>query len=92
MKVSLDIYYYTSGHNKCQPFVCPNYARFADSEISKRPYIALAIWMALGVFAGRWLDHHGFTAPWGLLLGVFAGVAGCIYTILRTLKKLDKQA
>ncbi|HAP00265.1 MAG TPA: hypothetical protein DCQ83_09505 [Fibrobacteres bacterium] len=48
--------------------------------------------MALGVFAGRWLDHHGFTAPWGLLLGVFAGVAGCIYTILRTLKKLDKQA
>ena len=53
---------------------------------------SLAIWMALGVFAGRWLDHHGFTAPWGLLLGVFAGVAGCIYTILRTLKKLDKQA
>jgi ATP synthase protein I len=46
----------------------------------------------LGLFAGQWLDKRLGTAPWLLILGVFAGAAAGFYNMIRILTTAERRA
>ena len=52
---------------------------------------SLAIWMAAGLFLGRWMDSHFGWKPLGLIFGVLLGILGGGYTFYRIVRKLDKK-
>jgi ATP synthase protein I len=54
--------------------------------------LELAGLILLGLFAGQWLDKRLGTAPWLLILGVFAGAAAGIYNMYRILTTAERRA
>ena len=50
---------------------------------------SLAVWMAIGVSMGAWLDSKWGLTPWGTISGSLAGIAGCVYSVTRIVKKLE---
>jgi F0F1-type ATP synthase assembly protein I len=57
------------------------------------PFLTLGIQLALTVviffFVGRWLDEKLDTAPWLMLAGLLAGIAGGMIKFFRTVSGLD---
>jgi hypothetical protein len=52
---------------------------------------SIAVWITGGVLLGHWADTRFGLFPWGIVAGALAGIAGCVYTLLGTLRKLDSQ-
>lgn len=52
----------------------------------------LAGCILLGLFAGQWVDKRLGTAPWLLILGVFAGAAAGFFNMLRILTTAERRA
>ncbi len=50
---------------------------------------SIAVWMTGGVLAGRWMDSHFTSTPWGLLSGALLGALGSGYTFYRVVRKFD---
>jgi ATP synthase protein I len=57
--------------------------------LSSYSYVGIFFGVAvcLGLFAGRWADHHWHTEPWLTLLGVLVGVASGFRELYRLSKK-----
>jgi ATP synthase protein I len=51
----------------------------------------LAGCILLGLFAGQWVDKRLGTAPWLLILGVFAGAAAGFYNMYRILTTAERR-
>ena len=49
---------------------------------------SLAAWMTGGVLAGRWMDGHFASGPWGLVLGASLGATGAGITFFQVVRKL----
>jgi len=52
----------------------------------------LAGCILLGLFAGQWVDKRLGTAPWLLILGVFAGAAAGFFNMYRILTTVERRA
>ena len=50
---------------------------------------SIAISVALGTFAGYWLDNKFGTTPWLLIVGALLGIAAGFVELVRTVKKLS---
>jgi ATP synthase protein I len=50
--------------------------------------IDLAVLVVVGVFAGHLLDDHLHSSPWGLLVGLFVGLAAGCYTVYLLLRPI----
>jgi ATP synthase protein I len=46
----------------------------------------------LGLYAGKWVDKRLGTAPWLLILGVFAGAAAGFFNMYRILTTAERRA
>jgi hypothetical protein len=51
----------------------------------------LAVFILLGLFAGQWVDKRLGTAPWLLILGVFAGAAAGFFNMYRILTTAERR-
>jgi Putative F0F1-ATPase subunit Ca2+/Mg2+ transporter len=51
----------------------------------------LAGCILLGLFAGQWVDKRLGTAPWLLILGVFAGAAAGFFNMYRILTTAERR-
>jgi ATP synthase protein I len=49
--------------------------------------IFFGVAVGLGLFAGRWADHHWHTEPWLTLVGMLMGVAAGFRELYRLSKK-----
>ncbi len=45
---------------------------------------------ALGFGVGTWIDHKFHTNPWGLLIGLFIGLAAGMYQMIREGMRMNK--
>ena len=52
--------------------------------------LEMAVGIALGIWAGSWFDRRYGSAPWGLLIGVFLGLAGGMYLLIKDGLKANK--
>lgn len=59
-------------------------------------YLTLGLQLAVAVtgffFLGRWVDEHWGIAPWGMLLGLGAGITGGFIKFFRTAMALGRDA
>jgi F0F1-type ATP synthase assembly protein I len=56
--------------------------------------VSVAVWLTVGVLAGRWTDRAWDWAPWGTLIGSLVGISGAavnIYQIIRRMERREKQ-
>ena len=51
----------------------------------------IALWMTLGVLAGKAFDNHFNSSPFGVLGGVFLAVLACGWNVYRAVKEIDEQ-
>jgi F0F1-type ATP synthase assembly protein I len=51
--------------------------------------LTFTIAVLLGFFAGRWLDQKCHTQPLFTLVGVFWGLGGSFWYLIRKIKELD---
>jgi F0F1-type ATP synthase assembly protein I len=54
--------------------------------------LQFAVSILLFLFLGQWLDRRLGTAPWMLLIGVFAGAGGSFYGMYRRLMASQARA
>jgi F0F1-type ATP synthase assembly protein I len=54
--------------------------------------LELAFLILLGLFVGQWIDKRLGTAPWLLILGVFAGAAAGFVNMYRILTTAERRA
>ena len=52
---------------------------------------SLAVWLAGGVFLGRWVDRHWGIVPWGIVAGTLLGFAGAGYSVFREVQRMDQK-
>jgi F0F1-type ATP synthase assembly protein I len=50
-----------------------------------------AVGVALGYFAGRWLDKKFGWEPWGSLVGAMLGLVAGAYLLIKEVNRMDKQ-
>ena len=53
--------------------------------------LQLLVAILLFLYVGKWLDAKLGTAPWLLILGVFAGAGGSFYSIYRKLMAAQRR-
>ena len=53
--------------------------------------LEFAVAVALGVATGYWADRHWASAPWGMVLGVFAGFALGMYIVVKEAKRMENR-
>ncbi len=53
--------------------------------------LEFAVAVALGVGGGYWADQKWALAPWGTVLGVFAGFALGMYIVVRQAKRMEAE-
>jgi F0F1-type ATP synthase assembly protein I len=54
--------------------------------------VSLAVWLTVGVLAGRWADRAWGWAPWGTLAGSLVGITGASLNIYQIIRRLDRGA
>jgi F0F1-type ATP synthase assembly protein I len=50
-----------------------------------------AVGVALGYFAGNWLDKRFGWAPWGMLVGMMLGLVGGAYLLIKEMNRMDQK-
>ena len=50
-----------------------------------------AVGVAVGYFAGSWLDKKFGWAPWGMLLGSMLGLIAGAYLLIKEVNRMDRQ-
>ncbi len=53
--------------------------------------LTFTVAVLLGFFAGRWLDGKLHTQPLFMLIGVFWGVGGSFWYLVRKVRELEKR-
>ena len=64
------------------------YAKYANFAMSFGVTMALSLF--LGYYGGSWLDKKLGTEPFGLVIGLMAGVGLAFYSMLKELKALER--
>ena len=62
----------------------PNWGRYLGLGLE------MAIGVGLGLIVGQWLDKRFGWTPWGMLIGVFAGLAGGMYLLIKEAIRANK--
>lgn len=52
--------------------------------------ISVAVWLTVGVLAGRWADNAWGWAPWGTLGGSLVGITGATANIYQIVRRMDR--
>ena len=52
--------------------------------------LEMAVGVTLGLFAGRWIDRHYGTDPWGVMIGTMVGLAAGMYLLIRDAIRMNK--
>ena len=51
----------------------------------------IAVGVAVGYFAGNWLDQRYGWAPWGVLVGMMLGLIAGAYLLIKEVNRMDRQ-
>ena len=52
--------------------------------------LEMAVGVGLGWWVGRWFDARYGSSPWGVLIGVFVGLSGGMYLLIKEGLKANK--
>ncbi len=53
--------------------------------------ISVAVWLTVGVLAGRWADDAWGWAPWGTLGGSLVGITGAAVNIYQIVRRIERR-